>query len=176
MSNQIKAGKKPSSARTKPGPINADDLFINPLGLDPALVETIEKQGHVHRFINAVQYKRFGHHPAHWRPISRKQLKEWGYATMDAHDFTLGSSPDDFIYRGNDLVLATRPKDFNDRHKAYLKQEANRQSVRNMQGIAAAEIRERSRHDGLAVHEGYHSEMDERAFNEKDDSQEDDAP
>jgi hypothetical protein len=175
MSNAIKAGKRPSSQKTKPGPIREDDLFINPLGLDPELIKTIESKGYVHRFINAVQYRRFGHHPAHWRPVSRKQLKDWGYDTMDAHDFTEGTAPDGFIYRGNDLVLAIRTRDYNERHKSYLRQEASHKSVRNMQGIAAAQIRERSQHEGLAVHEGYHSEMDERAFHETEDSNDDEA-
>lgn len=156
----LKAGKRPSSQKSKPAPVSNDDFFVNPLGLDPELIKVIETKGHSHRFINAMQYKRFGHHAAHWRPISRKTLKDWGYDSMDAHGFTEGSSPDDFIYRGNDLVLATRPKATNDRHKAYLKQEAERVNVSNLMESQAQDIRDNSRHSGLAVHEGYNSEID----------------
>lgn len=173
MATNLKNGKRPSSQRTRPAPVAADEIFINPLGLDPELVKVIKEKGHVHRFINAIQYKRFGHHPAHWRPISRKTLKDWGYATMDAHAFTDGSGPDDFIYRGQDLVLATRPKDINERHKQYLRQEADRVNASALMENQAEEIRARSRHDGLRVHEGYNSEIDRNVGFAEDNSPDD---
>lgn len=160
MSAQIKSGKRPISQKNLSSVLNSDDIFNNPLALDPAMIKVIESKGHSIRFINFKQFINMGgQHQAHWKPISLKTLKEWGYDTIGVDTFISGSDSDGYVRR-QDLVLATRPKDINDKHKAYLRQEASR--VQNLQGRHAQDLREYSRMAGLdaKVEEGYEDEQE----------------
>lgn len=152
---EIRKGKVPSSRRSRPTPINSDDVFMNPLGLDTEITDCITKHGFSYRFIN---YKQFvdmgGSHVAHWRPVRLSQLKTWGYDTMAGQALLEGNDTDGFIRRG-DLVLAIRNKEINEKHKAYLRQEASAAS--NSQENHANQLREFVRSSGLKaqVEEGY---------------------
>lgn len=156
--NNIKNGKKPISQKSRPLPVTHDDVFSNPLEIDVEMKKVIESKGYSYRFIN---YKRFvdmgGSHEAYWTPISRKQIKEWGYDKLDTSTTILGADPDGYIRR-QDLILAVRPKATNDKHKAYLRQEAASRS--NLQQRHADELRELVRRSGMnaQVHEGYEDE------------------
>jgi hypothetical protein len=156
--DNIKNGKKPISQKTRPALVNHSDVFANPLDIDPQLKNLIADKGFSIRFIN---YKQFvdmgGTHEAYWRPVSRKELKEWGYDMMDTHSFISGSDPDGFIRR-KDLILAVRTKELNEKHKAYLRQEA--QSRSNLEKRHAEELRDQVRRSGLnaTVSEGYEDE------------------
>src|SRR3954465_12316777 len=100
MSTQIKNGKKPLSMRKTAPLINSDDIFNNPLALDPEMVKTIESKGHSIRFINFKQYVNMGgQHQAHWKPVSLKTLKEWGYGTLGVDSFISGTDPDGYVRR-----------------------------------------------------------------------------
>lgn len=160
MSKSINAGKRPLSQRTRAATINPDEVFMNTLGLDPDMVKTLEAKHLAYRFIN---YKKFvdmgGVNEGYWVPVSRKNLKEWGYDKIGTQDFIFGSDTDGYIRRG-DLVLAVRSQDLNEKHKAYLKQEANARSGRKMQKTHAEELRDLVKSSGLGgnVHEGYEDE------------------
>lgn len=164
MSTQIRNGKKPLSQKSRPAPVNAEDIFQNPLGLDPELVTTLQSKGVAYRFIN---YKKFiemgGQHQGYWKPVRLSQLKEWGYDNMGLNEFINGQDPDGFVRR-QDLVLAIRSKDINDKHLRYLRQEADR--VKDMQEAHANEARERVRGSGIKVHSGYEDEFDSESENE----------
>jgi hypothetical protein len=158
-------GKKPLSAKasTKAAPLNMDDIFGNPLALEPELIEAITKNGHAYRFINSKQLQSMGgHHPRGWRPLHLEQLKKWGYDKMGTHGFIFGQAPEPYIFRG-DCVLATRPKELNDRHKAFLRQEAKVRSMASSQRAQAKALREFVKDAGMndLVHEGYEDENEE---------------
>lgn len=165
MSNGIKNGKVPLSRKPIPSSVIYEDIFDNALAVDPQLIKTIEEKGYVHRFINAKRYADMGGaHQARWRPVSMKQLKEWGYDTLSLMEFKEGNDPDGYIRRA-ELVLAIRPKDLNERHKAYLKQEAEKAKVKNLSKTHAGEARKAfgGRGSGIQVHEGYqHDYIDEQ--------------
>lgn len=145
---QVKNGRKPVRLN-KPAPIVADDIFQNPLGVDEDLKSLLESKGFAIRFINHKQYADFGgSHPAHWKPISKKKLKELGYDTMDVHDFSNGSDVDGYIRRG-DLVLAVRSKEINEKHNQYLRQEADRVSSQHTDSAQSAELSEFTQRNGL---------------------------
>jgi hypothetical protein len=156
MSN-IKNGKLPLSRKPGPSPVNYEDIFDNALSVDPKLIELLKAKGFSIRFINAKRYSDMGgSHPARWRPISMKELRSLGYDTMSIIDFKDGSDPDGFIRRA-ELVLAVRPTDLNEKHKAYLRQEAERARVKNLSKTHADEARQRfgGKGSGIQVHDGY---------------------
>jgi len=156
----IKNGKVPLSRKQSMAPINSEDIFDNALGIDPALEALIKQKGFAIRYINSTRYSDMGgSHPARWVPVSMKKLREWGYDTMSVLDF--GSDPDGYIRRA-ELVLAIRPIELNDKHKAYLKQEADRARVKNLAKSHADKARSEYGGRGIQVHEGYqHDYIDE---------------
>lgn len=154
----MKNGKKPLSSRGSPTPINMDDIFGNQLGIDPALAKAIDAEGQAYRFINAKRLQDMGGmHQNGWRPY---RPSEEARAKMDAHTLLFGSDPNGFIRRG-DCILATRPKELHEKHKAYLRQEANR--GKNVNKVAAQNMRDFVKSNGLdmrvqegaEVHEGF---------------------
>ena len=168
MSTQIKAGRRPRSQKPIPVPVNVDNIFAHPLELDPEMKKVIEEKGNFAlRWLN---YKHFidmgGHDQYHWRPIRKSEIKELGYANIDLHSFTAGSSPDaDFIRRG-DLILAVRSKAIHEQHKKFLEQQNKQVEVSSLNKAQAEDARNRyGRGSGLTVHEGwqddYQPELDD---------------
>lgn len=158
------AAKKPISARTKPTPVNMDDIFGNPLGLDPELVAAIQAKGFAHRFINAKKLIEMGgYHAKGWRPYKPSTEER---AKLESQSLLFGSDPDGYIRRG-DCILAVRSKELNDKHKAYLKQEVAR--TQNVAKNAASQIKDFIRSNGLdmrvqegaEVHEGFSDQEDD---------------
>jgi hypothetical protein len=157
------AAKKPFSQRSKPTPVNMDDIFGNALGLDPELVASIKAKGLSHRFINARKLIDMGgYHPKGWRPYKPSAEER---AKLEAQSLLFGSDPDGYIRRG-DCILAVRTSELNDKHKAYLKQEAAR--TQNTAKNAASQIRDFIKSNGLdmrvqegaEVHEGFGEDED----------------
>lgn len=158
------AAKKPLSQRGAPAPINLDDVFGNALGIPPEVAKEIESQGKVHRFINAKRLGDMGgYHPQGWVPY---RASDTARGNMDGQALLFGNDPNGYIRRG-DCILAVRPKELNEKHKAYLKRESVRTS--NVAKTAAASVREYIRANGLdmrvqegaEVHEGFDKDDDE---------------
>lgn len=148
---QIKNGQKPLSAKKqiRPARISLTDIFSDKLGLDPEIVSEIKAKGLAYRFI-AVPHlqKNGGTHEYGWRPYKRE------CGTLDnVQAATLGSDPDGYIRRG-DLVLAVRPQELHEKHRAWLKQEAEAASA--VQENKFEEARDLVRGTrSVKVHEGY---------------------
>lgn len=158
------AAKKPIAQRGAPTPINMDDIFGNALGVPPEVVKEIEAAGLVHRFINAKRLGDMGgYHPQGWRPYKPTDAAR---GNMDGQALLFGNDASGYIRRG-DCILAVRPKELNEKHKAYLKQESLRTS--NVTKTAAASARDFIRANGLdmrvlegaEVHEGFGDDEDD---------------
>lgn len=152
MSNAIVNGKKPLSQKPKATPIAMDDIFGNQLGVEPAILEAIKAKGMDYRFVNAKQLTDMGgYHPHGWRPL---KLSEIECDKINLHSFQFGNDPDKYIRRG-DAILAVRPTETGDKHRAYLKQEAER--AKQIQKTHADELRALAKRSGggMTVHEGY---------------------
>ncbi len=168
MSKQIKNGQRPLSQKTRPPAIiDSDDVFSNPLSLDADMLKLIESKGFKYRWIN---YKNFvemgGTHEAHWVPLPLKQLKEWGYDSINAQTFLFGSDADGYIRR-KDLILGIRSNAINDKHKQYLRQEAARASmVQERTADAARELVGNTQ--GIKVHEGYQDDYNPEAESDEE--------
>lgn len=159
----IQNGKKPLSSKkaTAATPLNADEIFGNELGVSKDMAAAIDKGGYTYRFISASKLAgNGGYHHRMWKPLPMKQLKEWGYATMDAFSFTIGNDPDGYVRRG-DLVLAVRPKEITEKHRALLKQEAKRASM--SQKKHSDELRQMAKEHGVdaQVLDTYEDEKEE---------------
>lgn len=149
-----KNGMKPISQKPKTAqPYNLQNFFRNKLALDPSLQESITKSGKEWRFINLKKFQENGNY------------HEWGweiYRTTDtstAQGFMLGHNPDGIVRRG-DAVLAVRPTEICEQHRAYLSDKAALQSSKQFQKQKAKELRQLARDNQVdaVVHEGYDEE------------------
>lgn len=146
-------GKKPLSQKRQVQAPQTDvtDLFGNPLTLDKEVMDALKAKNLAHRFINAAQLQSMGgYHQYGWRPIKAKDL----YANMGTSDFMFGIDPEGYIRRG-DLILAVRPQEVNEKHKAYLKQANEAVDVNMMQKKQRQAMRQIAREVGeeMKVHE-----------------------
>jgi hypothetical protein len=150
-------GKKPASQKPAPSkqPLSLDDIFGNPMGVQPEVVAYVESKGLAYRWVNASNLaKNGGYHDKGWRPLKRSEC-----ATM-VTDSIFGQSPDDYFRRG-DAVLAVRAKEVHEKHRAYLRQQAQR--GKDIQRQQAQELRKYAKSSGLdmKVHEGYEDDNQE---------------
>ena len=112
--------------------------------MNPEIAKIIEKDGKVFKFINAKRYQDMGgSHPAGWVPY---RLPDAARDKMDPLTLSFGTDASGYVRRG-DCILAVRPKELNEKHKAYLRQEATR--GRTFNEDSAAEMREFVRASGL---------------------------
>ena len=147
---EIKNGKKPISAKPKSQSLTLDDLFGNTLSVSPEVAKAIESKGMAYRWISYTKFIQMGgQHERAWRPIKRKDC-----GMMDSSP---ENDPDGFIRRG-DLVLAVRPKELHEKHRAYLRQEAQR--GKTVQKSHADELRKYAKDQGIdmKISEGYGEE------------------
>lgn len=146
MSKQTvnKGGKMPVNAKdvAEESDFAMDDLDFNILRLDPELKKEFEEKGYVPRWINATSYKNGGNfHKSGWRAYRRTEGADVGAA-----DFNFGVSPEGYIIR-NDLLLAFRPKELNDRWAANIRRKTAIASGGDT--TRAEQLRESARQHGV---------------------------
>jgi len=153
----IQNGKKPLSSKPRQqSPASLEDIFGNTLGIEASISDALMKKGLEYRWISMKKYGDMGNsHERAWRPVKRSEC-----GIIDPTAITNGSDPDGYIRRG-DLVLAVRSKDLGDKHRAFLKSQADRQ--RNVQREHANELKEFVKKSGInaTISEGYGEEENE---------------
>lgn len=122
------------------------ELYLNPLMIDEGLKTELREQNFEWRFINIKQYREMGFHRSYWKPYKRK--------TQGPNDSFFETDPDGYIKRG-DLVLAVKPKQHAELHRAKLKMLNALQA--NPNKVKADEMRALAKDAGIEVkvHEGY---------------------
>lgn len=133
-----------------------DELDFNLLRLDPELKAELDEKGFVARWINAKKYLSGGnYHQSGWRAY-RKQVSN---EDRGALDFNYGVSPEGYIIR-NDLILAVKPAEHQEKWKAHLRRKADIQSGVN--NSRASELREAAAERGVKakIYEGYEENGD----------------
>jgi hypothetical protein len=120
MSNNIKNGRKPLSSKGEPNPY--EGFFSRTItDIDPSLKAELEAKGLEWRWISNKEFAEAGNqHHNYWTPYQTKQTAE---KSGDILNF--GTTSDGFIRRKT-MVLAARPKQLGDAHRAQLKQKAAR--------------------------------------------------
>lgn len=152
---EIKNGKKPLSSKPTTGPkASLDAIFGNPFAIDPDMQRRADEKGLALRFISPARLQQMGgFHERGWRPVKRTEL---GYDNMGAEIQVFGADPNGYIIRQG-MLLAARPKELNEAHKALLKQQAAQQSNALVQKRHAQQLRENVARRGVDVRidEGY---------------------
>lgn len=126
---------------------NPADLYQSPLEVPEGLKKEIDGKGLAFRWINATEFQRqYGFHRSGWKPY-KPDVKVSGMSE-------LGGDAEGFVRRG-DLILATKTKAENEKHKLGLKMKADRALGYNK--IKAEELRKDMLAAGIAstVVEGY---------------------
>lgn len=151
----IKEGKKPVS--NKPKPSVGNKFFRNALELDPRITSYLASKGLDYRFVNAKQMAEKGFHNNYWEVY---QPKKHGMIE-GIEEFYWGLSPDGIIKRG-DAVLAVRPQEVSQEHKAILREKNDRLSIKSYNRRKAAELRQQAKDSNLEaeIHEGYEENND----------------
>lgn len=144
----VVAGKKPVSQKPKPSSA-MPDFFRNKLQLPDDIAAELKARSLEGRWISYTKFVNEGNsHERGWSIYKAAKRPE----AADA--FQLGASPDGIIRRG-DSVLAVRPIEQCDKHRAWLRDRANRQNS-SFKRAAAEELRQMARdaHADVSVHEG----------------------
>jgi hypothetical protein len=160
MSNQVKqaskAGRVTTSERRE---LDSSDTYQTDDGDDsmfkvpPEIQQEADAKGLVLRWINAPKFQQSGNwHKSGWRAFKRDPT-----AVKSAIEFGFGTNPEGYIIR-NDLVLACKEKEAQDRHRARIKQRTLANSGKDAK--RGDVLREMARDAGVSmqVHEGYTTE------------------
>jgi hypothetical protein len=136
----IKNGKKPLSERRPPAVLSEPDFFGNQLVITNEVKAELERKGLEYRFIDYKKYVSEGNqHNRGWKVQKLESLSK-------TESFLFGDSPDGIIRRGS-LVLAVRPIEQGDKHRAWIQ---SRQNVQNGRKQAMAdELRAVARQNSL---------------------------
>jgi len=112
----IKDGKKPITQKQEKKPFKFEKLSM--LDVPSELKKELSEQGLEYRWINAPRLRgQQGFNKNYWKPY------KVNYDKIGIDNFF--RSPDGYLVRG-DVILAVRPKDIGDAHKARLKSKADR--------------------------------------------------
>lgn len=147
----LKDGKKPLSAKPNPAVPKYGDLFGDATTLSEELKKELEEQGLVGRWVDYKRLKEMdGYHTKGWILFRRKKSD-----IIDSQEFRFGQNPDGIVRRGS-MVLAAKTKEEVEKHKAFLKDKAERYG-KHFKKRQAAELRQLAKDGGLdtQVVEGY---------------------
>lgn len=152
---KLKDGKKPIA--TKPtNPSLEGYIPMNALDVPPKLKKQIEAEGYEFRWINAARLRHnSGFHKNFWQPY------EVDYAKLGLPEFMRGTTPNNHLIRG-DSVLAVRPVEIGNRHRAQLQRRASRlKAAAGTKGIQEMKQMAKDSGGSIQVHEGYGKDDEE---------------
>lgn len=119
-------GRKPLSQRIRSEEEFGDEFQQDMLAVSNDIQNELKSKGLVWRWVDYMRMKQMdGYHPRGWVLYKRKADDK-----LDKDEVRIGRDPSGLIRRGS-LVLAVRPKETNDRHKAYLKHRASQYTVKS---------------------------------------------
>lgn len=144
-------GKRPASEKRDPSYAFAAEFDDDITKIEPAILKEIKEKGLVPRWVDYLRMKDMdGYHPKGWTLYKRTPG-----GTMSSQEAQNGRNPDGLVRRGT-LVLAVRSVEFNEKHKAYLKDRASQYVVKSRRQQAADLQRKARQHNiDTRVTEGY---------------------
>ncbi len=99
--------KKPVSV-----PNHSEEIFDSSFAVPPEIKAEIKEKGLACRWVNGTSLqKSFGFNKNRWVPFKSEKAK--------AVTSMFGGDPEGYVRRG-DLILAVKPKELQDKHRAYL--------------------------------------------------------
>lgn len=146
-----KNGRKPLAAKKTVASLTHDDIFGNAMTLPPELKAELDEQGLEPRFVDFKKLKEMdGFHEKGWTVYKKEDSDIIGN-----NEFRFGSTPDGVVRRGS-MVLAVKPKASAEKHRAYLRQKAQRYS-KSFVKRTTDELRQIARDGNVdaRIYEGY---------------------
>jgi hypothetical protein len=150
MSNTPK--KSLASKKTAPAVVGPPNFMQDKLTLSKEIADYITAQDKDWRWINYPKYVEAGGiHDNGWTAFKLPDELKGAPGTLQ-----FGTNPDGIIRRG-ECLLATRPKEYSEQHRAWLKQKTALQSGAKRAKAAAENLRAMARESGVAaeVEEGF---------------------
>lgn len=145
MSNSkpVVGGKKHISQKSEGPSLNVPDFFSNRLQVAKEVLDDIKSKGLEHRWVNAVELAaNDGHHRRGWQVYKKPE------GLQSTQGFVLGNSHDGTIRR-KELVLAVRPKEWGDAHRADIRQRQRR--LNQFKEASASELRSMAQNGRLGT-------------------------
>ena len=107
------ATQKPNALKKEPVIPNHDEaIFDSAFSIPQSVKDEIKALKLATRWINSTQFQKgFGFHKNRWQPFKSQSLRA---SVGDV----FGGDPEGYVRRG-DLILAVKPKELQDKHKAY---------------------------------------------------------
>ena len=150
MAKSTIGGKKPLSSKAKSsGAFGVPDFFKNKFAIPEWALAQLAAEGKEGRYIAYKAYVENGN--THDKGWTIHKFKPESTSASDP-----GLNADGIIRRG-DSVLASRPKEFGDKHRQYLRYRAELQGS-SFKKSQANELREMARQADITVHEGYEAD------------------
>lgn len=154
---KIKDGKLPLSSKSQIGPrFDNVDFMSNVLKLPEAFVAQLNKLGFEHRFISSIKLSDMqGHHNRGWKVFHIGDFNKEGRDIIELDSYLQGLSPSGSINRA-EMVLAIRPTEMCNRHRAHIQRRTDVQSGDHVKR-AAEQMRESAKQSGtrVPITEGY---------------------
>lgn len=144
--------KSLSSKKTAPAVQGPPNFMQDKLVLSKPIADYIEAQGQDWRWINYSKYVDAGGiHDNGWTAFKLPEALKGAPGTL-----ILGNNPDGIIRRG-ECLLATRPKEYSQQHREWLKHKTSLQSGAKRAKEAADNLKAMARESGVSaeVEEGF---------------------
>lgn len=114
-------------------PNHNEDIFDSAFAVPPQVMKEIKEKGYACRWINGTTLQKgFGFNKNRWVPFKSEFVKS-------SIGSLFGGDPEGYVRRG-DLVLAVKPKELQDKHKAF-----NAQKIALSKGDAVKKRKEEMR-------------------------------
>ncbi len=146
MSENTKKGRKPLTSKKPSVDLNPDSVFTNRLMIPKGIQDKADANGWELRWVDAKEmHANGGQHKNGWIPYI--QPKE--DAAKDTFGFKFGNDPDGVVRRTS-VILAYRPVEQGDKHRAFLKARADKQSG-SFNKTEAEKFRRQAKQDNISV-------------------------
>jgi hypothetical protein len=160
--NQVvkKGGKLPISQKNDQNSDFGGDRDTSLLRVDPKIKKELAEKGFACRWISLREYQTNGNfHKQDWTPYKVSA------GAKGPGEFASGTNPEGYIVR-KELVLAVRPLEAHNAHKAQIRRRTASQS--QIQKVAAQKLRETLGQSGAKVYEGYEENSKGSGFDQDD--------
>lgn len=125
--------------------LTAEEVFGNPRDIPDVIKKELDSKGLEGRWLSAKSvYENGGYHKSGWQ-VYRREKCDIVDSAFKAH-----GDPDGLVRRG-DTILGVKTKEMAEKHRAYLRQQAEAQSMANVKKRQVQELQDLAREGNLDV-------------------------